>query len=58
MRFSEYANAMSELDREGREKLLTKARGDGTLPVAEYIKLENLDQALCSIEDTKRGKRA
>lgn len=49
---------MSELDREGREKLLTKARGDGTLPVAEYIKLENLGQALCSIEDNKRGKQA
>lgn len=58
MSFTDYARAFGELAREGREKLLTKARGDGTLPVAEYIKLENLDQALCSIEDTKRGKRA
>lgn len=56
MGFTEYAKAMGELDREGREKLLTKARYDGTLPVTEYMKLESLDQALCSIEDRKEHK--
>lgn len=55
MKFSDYAKAFGELGREDRDKLLTKARYDGSLTVADYIKLENLEQALCSIEDNKRG---
>lgn len=57
MNFNDYAKAFGELGREDREKMLTKARYDGGLPVADYIKLEELDQALCSIED-KRRKQA
>lgn len=57
MNFNDYAKAFGELGREDREKMLTKARYDGSLPVADYIKLEQLDQALCSIED-KRRKQA
>lgn len=57
MNFNDYAKAFGELGREDREKTLTKARYDGGLPVADYIKLEELDQALCSIED-KRRKQA
>lgn len=57
MEYTEYAKAFGELGREDREKMLTKARYDGGLPVADYIKLEELDQALCSIED-KRRKQA
>lgn len=57
MNFNDYAKAFGELGREDREKMLTKARYDGGLPVADYIKLEQLDQALCSIED-KRRKQA
>ena len=57
MNFNDYAKAFGELGREDREKMLTKARHDGGLPVADYIKLEELDQALCSIED-KRRKQA
>lgn len=57
MEYTEYAKAFSELGREDREKLLTKARYDGSLTVSDYIKLEQLDQALCSIED-KRRKQA
>lgn len=53
MKFSDYASAITELDRAGREKLLTKARYDGNLTVADYIKLENLDQALTSIEQKR-----
>lgn len=55
MKFSDYAKALSELDREGRDKMMVKARYDGSLTVADYIKLEQLDQALCSVEDNKRG---
>lgn len=55
MKFSDYAKALSELDREARDKMMVKARYDGSLTVADYIKLENLEQALCSIEDNKRG---
>lgn len=55
MKFSDYAKAFGELGREDRDKLLTKARYDGSLTVADYIKLEQLDQALCSVEDNKRG---
>lgn len=57
MEYTEYAKAFGELGREDREKMLTKARYDGSLPVADYSKLEQLDQALCSIED-KRRKQA
>lgn len=57
MNFNDYAKAFGELGREDREKMLTKARYDGSLTVADYIKLEQLDQALCSIED-KRRKQA
>lgn len=57
MEYTEYAKAFGELGREDRDKLLTKARYDGSLTVADYIKLEQLDQALCSIED-KRRKQA
>lgn len=57
MSFTDYAKAFGELGREDREKLLTKARYDASLTVADYIKLEQLDQALCSIED-KRRKQA
>lgn len=57
MKFSDYAKALSELDREGRDKMMVKARYDGSLTVADYIKLENLEQALCSIEN-KREKQA
>lgn len=57
MGYTEYAKAFGELGREDREKLLSKARYDGSLTVADYIKLEQLDQALCSIED-KRRKQA
>ena len=57
MKFSDYAKALSELDREGRDKMMVKARYDGSLTVADYIKLEKLEQALCSIED-KREKQA
>lgn len=57
MNFNDYAKAFGELGREDREKMLTKARYDGSLPVADYIKLEQLDRALCSIED-KRRKQA
>lgn len=53
MEYTEYAKAFGELGREDRDKLLTKARCDGSLTVADYIKLEQLDQALCSIEDNK-----
>lgn len=55
MSFTDYAKAFGELGREDREKMLTKARYDGSLTVTDYIKLEQLDQALCSIEDNKRG---
>lgn len=58
MSFTDYAKAFGELGREDREKLLTKARYDASLTVADYIKLEQLGQALCSIEDNKRGKQA
>lgn len=57
MNFNDYAKAFGELGREDREKMLTKARYDGSLTVADYIKLEQLGQALCSIED-KRRKQA
>ena len=57
MEYTEYAKAFGELGREDREKLLSKARYDGSLTVADYINLEQLDQALCSIED-KRRKQA
>lgn len=57
MNFNDYAKAFGELGREDREKMLTKALYDCGLPVADYIKLEELDQALCSIED-KRRKQA
>lgn len=57
MNFNDYAKAFGEVGRADREKLLTKARYDGSLSVADYIKLEQLDQALCSIED-KRRKQA
>lgn len=57
MEYTEYAKAFGELGREDRDKLLTKARYDGSLTVADYIKLEQPDQALCSIED-KRRKQA
>lgn len=57
MNFNDYAKAFGELGREDREKMLTKARYDGSLTVADYINLEQLDQALCSIED-KRRKQA
>lgn len=57
MNFNDYAKAFGELGREDREKMLTKARYDGSLTVADYTKLEQLDQALCSIED-KRRKQA
>lgn len=57
MNFNDYAKAFGELGREDREKMLTKARYDGSLTVADYSKLEQLDQALCSIED-KRRKQA
>lgn len=57
MNFNDYAKAFGELGREDREKMLTKAHYDGSLTVADYIKLEQLDQALCSIED-KRRKQA
>lgn len=57
MEYTEYAKAFGELGREDREKMLTKARYDGSLTVADYINLEQLDQALCSIED-KRRKQA
>lgn len=57
MEYTEYAKAFGELGREDRDKLLTKARYDGSLTMADYIKLEQLDQALCSIED-KRRKQA
>lgn len=57
MEYTEYAKAFGELGREDREKMLTKARYDGSLTVADYIKLEQLGQALCSIED-KRRKQA
>lgn len=53
MNFNDYAKAFGELGREDREKMLTKARYDGSLTVADYIKLKQLDQALCSIEDNK-----
>lgn len=58
MEYTEYAKAFGELGREDRDKLLTKARYDASLTVADYIKLEQLGQALCSIEDNKRGKQA
>lgn len=54
MEYTEYAKAFGELGREDREKMLTKARYDGSLTVADYTKLEQLDQALCSIEDKRR----
>lgn len=54
MEYTEYAKAFGELGREDRDKLLTKARYDGSLSVADCIKLEQLDQALCSIEDKRR----
>ena len=57
MEYTEYAKAFGELGREDREKMLTKARYDGSLTVVDYIKLEQLDHALCSIED-KRRKQA
>lgn len=57
MEYTEYAKAFGELGREDREKMLTKARYDGSLTVVDYIKLEELDRALCSIED-KRRKQA
>lgn len=57
MEYTEYAKAFGELGREDREKMLTKARYDGSLTVVGYIKLEELDRALCSIED-KRRKQA
>lgn len=57
MKFSEYSKSMSEVGREDREKLLTKARYDNAIPVAEYIKLEQLDQALTDIEDRRGNKK-
>ena len=53
MKFSDYAKALGELGPADRDKLLVKARCDGTLTVADYIKLEQLDQALTSIEQKK-----
>lgn len=54
MNFNDYAKAFGELGRKDREKMLTKARYDGSLTVADYTKLGQLDQALCSIEDKRR----
>lgn len=57
MGYTEYAKALQAVGREERGTLLDRARHDHGLSVADYIKLENLDQALCSIED-KKGRKS
>ncbi len=53
MKLREYEDAMTKLDRKDRDSLLRKARNDSQLPVGDYLKLEDLDQALCGIEDRR-----
>ncbi len=45
MRYSDYANAITAAPGE-RKRLLKRARQDPGISVAEYIKLENLVDAL------------
>ncbi len=56
MKLTEYEDAMGKLGREEREQLLRKARNDSQLPVGDYLKLEDLDQALCGIEDRRENQ--
>lgn len=56
MKLSQYEDAMGKLNRKERDELLRKARNDSQLPVGDYLKLEDLDQALCGIEDRRKDK--